>query len=60
MHIKIEYALIAYREIIEAQRRMNHWQHQFLERLASLDKDEEGEFKKRLPLKQRRSNETLA
>ncbi len=60
MHIKIEYALIAYREIIEAQRRMNHWQHQFLERLASLDKDEEGEFKKRLPLKQRGSNETLA
>ncbi len=47
MPVKIQYALIAYREIIEAQRRMDHWQHQFLERLASLDKDEVGEFKKR-------------
>ncbi len=47
MHVRIQYALIAHREIIEAQRRMEHWQHQLLERLASLDKDEVGEFKKR-------------
>ncbi len=43
---KIQYALIAHREILEAKRRMDQWQNHFMERLASLDDDEVGEFKK--------------
>ena len=36
MHIKIEYALIAYQEIIEAQRRRDRWQFYKPDRLVLL------------------------
>ena len=45
-HTKIQYALIAHRETLEANRRVDQWQHHFIERLASLDDDEIDEFKK--------------
>ncbi len=44
---RIQYALIAHREILEAKRRIGLWQDDFMERLASLDDDEVVEFKKR-------------
>ena len=49
-HTKIQYVLIAHREIIDAKQRMVQWQHQFMERLASLDHDEVAEFKKEVAL----------
>ena len=49
-HTKIQYVLIAHREIIDAKRRMVQWQRQFMERLASLDRDEVAEFKKEAAL----------
>ncbi len=49
-HTKIQYVLIAHREIIEAKQRMVRWQHQFMERIASLDHDEVAEFKKEVAL----------
>ena len=49
-HTKIQYILIAQREIIDAKQRMVKWQHQVVERLAYLDHDEEAEFKKEVAL----------
>ncbi len=49
-HTKIQYVLIAHREIIDAKQRMVQWQRQFMERLASLDHDEVAEFKKEVAL----------
>ncbi len=49
-HTKIQYVLIAHREIIDTKRRMVQWQRQFMERLASLDHDEVAEFKKEVAL----------
>ena len=45
-HTKFQYALIAHRETLEANRLIDQWQRHFMERLASLDDDEVGEFKK--------------
>jgi len=46
IHTKIHYALIAHRESLEANRRVDQWEHHSIERLASLDDDEVGVFKK--------------
>ncbi len=46
-HTRIQYALIAHREILEAERRIDQWKYHFMERLASLDDDEVVEFKKK-------------
>ena len=46
-HTKIQYALIAHREIVDAKRRMEEWRKQFMERLAALSNDELGEFVKK-------------
>ena len=46
-HTRIQYALIAHREILAAERRIDRWQNEFTERLASLDDDEVVEFEKK-------------
>ncbi len=46
-HTRIQYALIAHREISAAKRRIDQWQDDFMKRLASLEDDEVVEFKKK-------------